>query len=67
MHRMVRRNLFSFFSHLVAMVSPEVMGRNESIFCAHLCHYLKGGMGSVAHHPLLESINMAPHSTERLK
>lgn len=34
----------------VAMASPEVMGRNGSIFCAHLCQHLMGGMGSVGHH-----------------
>ena len=39
------------FFRLVAMASPEAMGRNGSMFCAHLCQHLMEGMGSVGHHP----------------
>lgn len=42
------------FFCLVAMASPEAMGRNGSMFCAHLCQHLMGGMGSVGHHPQCE-------------
>lgn len=38
MHGMVRRARSLF--RLVAMASPEEMGRNGSMFCAHLCQHL---------------------------
>lgn len=39
---------FFLFFCLVAMESPEVMGRNGNIFfCAHLCQHLMGGLGRV--------------------
>lgn len=34
----------SFF-RVVAMASPEAMGRNGTLFCAHPCQHLIGGMG----------------------
>lgn len=48
---------------LVAMASPQEMGRNGSMFCAHLCQHLMAGLGSVSHRPsslckLLRSITL---------
>lgn len=42
---------FVCFFGLVAMVSPEAMGRNGSLFCAHPCQHLMGDIGLVDHHP----------------
>ena len=39
------RACLEWLEGLVAMVSPEVIGWNGSIFCAHLCHHLMGGIG----------------------
>lgn len=54
------------FLCLVAMASPEAMGRNGSVFCAHFCQRSMGRDGiSVPPPPVraLESPNMAGGKT----
>lgn len=41
----------SFFFFVVAMVLPEVVGRYESMFCAHFCQHVVQSIGSEGSHP----------------
>lgn len=55
------------FFRLVAMVSPEVMGRNGSMFCAHLCQHLMRGLGLQGHQPQNELLRASTwhHAQQR--